>query len=965
MSLPSHFTLFLILLTLSSRLFASISITEIHYDPMDYGYTAGSLREFIELYNSGPEKVDLEGYTVTDGIEYTFPAGAQLASGAYLVIARDPTQSIWSSMTGRVFGPYQGKLSNGGERLRLESADGTLVEELEYDDDRPWPTGADGYGSSLERISPGLPADDPHSWRASLDTSDGSPGTVNSVIGTPAYPLLLSHRIIPEHPTSSDQPIVRVRLDKTGTIETVILRYEVWKSTVSSYGSHSLQSQVMQFQGQDVTSVTYEAQLSTFPSQSLVRFNVNVGLTDGSSLYLPHRAERRPYESFFVYDGEVNASLPVLWKFNLKTTQLPEVSVSVSGVVIKEPSSSFPVNFDGATISSSRNGEKIHFIKGQEYRGNGTLNLIPERPDEGLTAGISAPHREDLSFWYFEQLGVLAPRADWFRVIIPPSGSDPTQTQRLGIEQINEDFLERHGRDLDGVLFKRNYVNPVWETHMNKELGTTAIYALQKAIQTSDPVARRKVIETCLNYEVFMGYSIASMLLTNWDGYHNNHWMYKGSKPEDRWEILPWDQDKAWGHTDSNSFYTEFSLTYPIDGYSSGVQRTPGPILSPLHKDETFYLQFLLRLRAELDKSFTEEVLFPRIEALRNSLLDDLIRLEAYTGSTRDDRRYQINTAYDTIEAYITARREYLLGELAEYDPDLFPPLLTTATFVRGDQLLLSFDKELEQTSTETVNNYAISPGNVVPATATLEDSTRVLLTLPRRLASGTEYEISVVGVRDASNGNAITDPQSRTVSYIQPQVSISEILYDNRGDDIEWVELHNTGATPVDISGWYLSDDNVYPAVGEGKCVFPAGTILNASEYVVINLWGATNFNLWQFPASIRVITPTVLDSGALSNGGDNLALYNAASGGALVDGSLYVDYPDLCRDGESLEKIDEDFPWGNSEIVSYNFRKAVVPLGFITGIGSNKELLGDKGSPGRENGSEMPLAVSAWCLY
>jgi len=943
---------------------ATVVITEIHYDPEDADFTAGSLREFVEIYNSGLNTVDLEGYSISGGIEFTFPDGAQISPGAYYVVARNPSHSKWAGMQGKVFGPYEGKLSNGGEEIRLETPDGSVVEELEYDDDHPWPTGADGYGSSLERISPSMPAEDPHSWRASLNY-DGTPGAANSVAGTPPYPLLLSHQIVPATPSSSDLPVVLVCLDNTGTINGVTLRYEVWRMPVSSYGSPTLKTMAMQFHSQDISSITYEAQLPGFPSQSLIRFNVKVDLNGGDPLYLPHRAERRPYESFFIYDNEVSSALPILWKFKPGTTLLTEVSMPVSGVVIHEPGTPFPTNYDGAFVESSRNGEKIRFIKGEEYHGNGTLNLIPERPEPGLTAGISAPHREDLSFWYFEQMGVLAPRADWFRVIVPPSGTSPTQTQQLGIEQINEDFLERMNRNLEGVLYKRNYVNPKWEPHMNKELGTTSIYELQNAIQTTDPVERRDVIESSLNYQTFLNYSVASMLLTNWDGYHNNHWMYKGPGTEDQWEILPWDQDKAWGYTDTVSFYTEFPLTYPIDGFSSGVIRSPGPILSPLHMDETFYLQFLLCLRAELDNTFTPAVIYPQIESLRSLLLGDLTQLESFIGKTRNERRSQINQAYDTISAYITARRAFLLDQLAGYDPDLFPPLMTSASFVRGDQLLLTFDKGLDKVSAETEGNYAIIPGPIVPSTAVVEGSTQVLLTFPERLAGDTDHQVSVVGVKDASNGNPIIDPQSRIVSYKIPRISISEILYDNRGDDIEWVEIHNTGSAPIDISGWYLTDDDVYPAQGEGKVLFPEGTILDAGEYAVVNIWGRPDFSSWLFHPSIRIITPIVLETGALSNGGDNLALFDAAVGGALVDGSLSVQYPDLCTDGESLEKIDGDFPWGNSEMIHYNFRKAVVQFGFTTGIGSTGHLLSEKGSPGRENGTEIPLSVSAWHLY
>ena len=961
-SLPSIFLFCLLLFPPGT--FASVVITEVHYDPKDSGFTAGSLREFIEIHNSGPDAVDLEGYSISGGIKFTFPTGAQVSSEAYLVVVRDPSHSKWAGMQGKVFGPYEGKLSNGGEEIRLLKPDGTVVEELEYDEDHPWPTGADGYGSSLERISPSLPAEDPHSWRASLNY-DGTPGAANSVAGTPPYPLLLSHQVIPATPTSADHPIVRVCLDKIEAIGSVTLRYEAWRIPVSSYGSPPLSTELMQLHSQDLATVTYEAQLPSFPSQSLIRFNVKVDLDGDGSLYLPHRAERRPFESFFIYDGEVSSSLPILWKFKPRATLLTEASMTISGVVIQDPGTLFPIIFDGAYVESSRNGEKVRFIKGEEYHGNGTLNLSPERPEPGLTAGISAPHREDLSFWYFEQMGVLAPRADWFRVIVPPSGTSPTQTQQLGIEQINEDFLESKDRHLEGVLFKRNYVSPKWEPHINKELGTTSIYELQNAIQTTDPVERREVIESSLNYQNFLNYSVSSMLLTNWDGYHNNHWMYKGPGAEDQWEILPWDQDKAWGYTDTVSFYTEFPLTYPIDGFSSGVIRSPGPILSPLHMDETFYLQFLLCLRQELDNTFTPAVIYPQIESLRSLLLDDLAQLESFIGKTRNDRRSQINQAYDTISAYITARRAFLLGQLAGYDPDLFPPLLTSAFFVRGDQLLLTFDKDLDRVSSETEENYTIIPGPIVPSTAVVEGSTRVLLTFPGKVEGDTDHQVSVVGVKDASNGNSIVAPQSRIISYKRPRVSISEILYDNRGEDIEWVELHNTGSAPIDISGWYLTDDDVYPAQGEGKVLFPQGTILGASEYVIVNIWGRPDFNSWLFPPSVRIITPIVLETGALSNGGDNLALYDAANGGALVDGSLFADFPDLCTGGESLEKIDGDFPWGNSERILYNFRKAVVQFGFTTGTGSTGNPLSEKGSPGRENGTEIPLSVSMWQLY
>ena len=201
---------------------------------------------------------------------------------------------------------------------------------------------------------------------------------------------------------------------------------------------------------------------------------------------------------------------------------------------------------------------------------------------------------------------------------------------------------------------------------------------------------------------------------------------------------------------------------------------------------------------------------------------------------------------------------------------------------------------------------------------------------------------------------NAIVTPQSASTTFSVPPVSITEVMYDNRGNDVEWIELFNTTGSPIDISGWYLTDDNVYPAGGEGNATLPPGTILDPGEYLIVDLWNSPDFHLWQFPPDIRVVHATVGEVGALNNAGDNLALYNSASGGALIDGSLFTQFPDLSTDGESIEKIDEDFPWGDGLAVSFNFAPATAPIGFQTSLNEGGEFLSDFASPGRQNVSD-----------
>ncbi|HEQ60354.1 MAG TPA: lamin tail domain-containing protein, partial [Firmicutes bacterium] len=225
-------------------------------------------------------------------------------------------------------------------------------------------------------------------------------------------------------------------------------------------------------------------------------------------------------------------------------------------------------------------------------------------------------------------------------------------------------------------------------------------------------------------------------------------------------------------------------------------------------------------------------------------------------------------------------------------------------------------------------------------------------------------HTISVVGVSD-SQGNAISTPQQAAAYFTIPRISISEVMYNNRGADIEWIELFNPDAQPVDLSGWYLTDDDEYPAQGEGAVILPPGTVIQPEERLIVNLWNDPNFSLWRMPESIRVIHPVVVLQGALSNSGDNIALFDSAFGGNLVDGSLSVAFPDLSTDGESIEKIDEWFSWGDRETIQYNFRRAEAPLGFETGLNENLETLSDRATPGRPNGLRPATPSTFWQLY
>jgi hypothetical protein len=182
-----------------------IVINEIMYHP-DWPVASpydNESYEYVELYNISGSDVNLydeEGvpWKFTDGIDFTFPAEANLPAHGYLLLVKDPAAFAWrygSPPAGvQLFGPYDGKLSNGGEKLEM-SMPGDVdefntryyirIDRVNYSDgshpqDCPggvdlWPTAPDGTGKSLNRLLPASYGNDVANWYAQTP----SPGAAN------------------------------------------------------------------------------------------------------------------------------------------------------------------------------------------------------------------------------------------------------------------------------------------------------------------------------------------------------------------------------------------------------------------------------------------------------------------------------------------------------------------------------------------------------------------------------------------------------------------------------------------------------------------------------------------------------------------------------------------------------------------------------------------------------------------
>ncbi len=208
----------LVLGALSSCLSAQPVIHELMIHPG--GLPEDSAAEFIELFNPTDASIDLSGWELRSGITYQF-GEVEIESAGYLVICANVERfrALYPGVT-NVVGPWEGKLRNRSERVRLLDVEDVEVDEVIYADEGDWAlrergpedrghrgwvwrTQHDGDGHSLELIQPELTNRRGQNWKSSLEEG-GTPGRANSVHESDSAPLIFNVRHTPVIPRADD-----------------------------------------------------------------------------------------------------------------------------------------------------------------------------------------------------------------------------------------------------------------------------------------------------------------------------------------------------------------------------------------------------------------------------------------------------------------------------------------------------------------------------------------------------------------------------------------------------------------------------------------------------------------------------------------------------------------------------------------------------------------------------------------
>lgn len=178
-----------------------VVISELMYRPQEVlangAYWDNSEDEYIELRNITAAPVNLfdparptNTWKLDKGVGFQFPVNTTIAPNGYLLVVNfNPATETAQLAAFRakygigagvpILGPYSGKLDNSGEKVALYLPDApettgssagvipwVLVDEVDYTDKAPWPTAADGFGHSLQRVNLAAYGNDPVNWAA-------------------------------------------------------------------------------------------------------------------------------------------------------------------------------------------------------------------------------------------------------------------------------------------------------------------------------------------------------------------------------------------------------------------------------------------------------------------------------------------------------------------------------------------------------------------------------------------------------------------------------------------------------------------------------------------------------------------------------------------------------------------------------------------------------------------------------
>lgn len=136
--------------------------------------------EYIELYNRTAYPINLINWQYTYGSTTKVLPDVTIAPDSFLILTSAAAAPYFGNGIA-VVGLSSFSLTNTGETLMLQAADGATISTVTYADTWYQNAGKANGGWSLEQIDPNNPCAGASNWKASVNVNGGTPGTRNAV----------------------------------------------------------------------------------------------------------------------------------------------------------------------------------------------------------------------------------------------------------------------------------------------------------------------------------------------------------------------------------------------------------------------------------------------------------------------------------------------------------------------------------------------------------------------------------------------------------------------------------------------------------------------------------------------------------------------------------------------------------------------------------------------------------------
>lgn len=321
--------------------------------------------------------------------------------------------------------------------------------------------------------------------------------------------------------------------------------------------------------------------------------------------------------------------------------------VSFEGKALKDVGVRYKGNYTFlATANALKRSLKFDFnrhVKGQKLDGLPLVNL---------NCNVSDPSRarEALSYWFFREAGVPAPRTCFAELTLSVPGKYDKEFVGVYtvVENVNNTFLKQHFKKGKGMLLKPEglqggltYLGTDWKAYERRyrpEDPPSAeekkrLLDFTKLIDAGTDEDFAKEIGSYLDVEAFLKYIAANALLANLDsylGYGHNFFLYLEPSSK-KFVFLPWDLDLSlatWPAAGMPEQQVNLSIHHPHAGKNKLIDRL---FAIPEHKKK-----YLAILQGLTETAFTKTKLLDSLEQIETALKEPL-RQEARAVAARKE----------------------------------------------------------------------------------------------------------------------------------------------------------------------------------------------------------------------------------------------------------------------------------------------------------------------------------------